>query len=200
MSGAEEAAQNRREENRRDGRGWLSSIDKLPDEAEQDVIWALEQLRERKLPQNTILMEFNERLADKGIAPISKSAWSRYAVRKAIQFRKLDEVQRMSGELVTSLGTDGPDQVTVAVAEMLKTAMFQLLEGGEVSTKGIMELSRALQSAVSAQKGSDEYRRQLEARVQAQMAKAAEEVTEKVKKAGVSAETLAEINRALGVG
>jgi hypothetical protein len=195
MSGAEEAAKNRR-----DGRGWLSSIDKLPDEAEQDVIWALEQLRERKLPQNTILMEFNERLADKGIPPISKSAWSRYAVRKAIQFRKLDEVQRMSGELVNSLGTDGPDQVTVAVAEMLKTAMFQLLEGGEVSTKGIMELSRALQSAVSAQKGSDEYRRQLEARVNAQMAKAAEEVTEKVKKAGVSAETLAEINRALGVG
>jgi hypothetical protein len=194
MSGADEAAQNRRE-----GRGRLSSIDQLPDEAEQDVIWALEQLRERKLPQNAILMEFNERLADKGIPPISKSAWSRYAVRKAIQFRKLDEVQRMSGELVNSLGTDGPDQVTVAVAEMLKTAMFQLLEGGEVSTKGIMELSRALQSAVSAQKGSDEYRRQLEARVSAQMAKAAEEVTEKVRKAGVSAETLAEINRALGV-
>lgn len=188
------------EQNRREGRGRLSSIDQLPDEAEQDVIWALEQLRDRKLPQNTILMEFNERLADKGIAPISKSAWSRYAVRKAIQFRKLDEVQRMSGELVNSLGTDGPDQVTVAVAEMLKTAMFQLLEGGDVSTKGIMELSRALQSAVSAQKGSDEYRRQLEARVAEKMAKAAEEVTEKVKKAGVSAETLAEINRALGVG
>lgn len=200
MHGADEAAQNRREADRREGRGRLSSIDQLPDEAEPDVIWALEQLRERKLPQTVILAEFNERLADKGLPPISKGAWSRYAVRKAIQFRKLDEVQRMSGELVTSLGTDGPDQVTVAVAEMLKTAMFQLLEGGDVSTKGIMELSRALQSAVSAQKGSDEYRRQLEARVQAQMAKAAEEVTEKVKKAGVSAETLAEINRALGVG
>lgn len=192
---ADDAAQGRRE-----GRGRLSSIDQLPDEAEPDVIWALDQLRERKLPQTVILAEFNERLADKGLPPISKGAWSRYAVRKAIQFRKLDEVQRMSGELVTSLGTDGPDQVTVAVAEMLKTAMFQLLEGGEVSTKGIMELSRALQSAVSAQKGSDEYRRQLEARVAEKMARAAEEVSEKVKKAGVSAETLAEINRALGVG
>lgn len=192
---ADDTAQGRRE-----GRGRLSSIDQLPDEAEPDVIWALDQLRERKLPQTVILAEFNERLADKGLPPISKGAWSRYAVRKAIQFRKLDEVQRMSGELVTSLGTDGPDQVTVAVAEMLKTAMFQLLEGGEVSTKGIMELSRALQSAVSAQKGSDEYRRQLEARVAEKMARAAEEVSEKVKKAGVSAETLAEINRALGVG
>jgi hypothetical protein len=190
MSGAEEAAKNRR-----DGRGWLSSIDKLPDEAEGDVIWALEQLRERKLPQNTILMEFNERLADKGIPPISKSAWSRYAVRKAIQFRKLDEVQRMSGELVNSLGTDGPDQVTVAVAEMLKTAMFQLLEGGEVSTKGIMELSRALQSAVSAQKGSDEYRRQLEARVQAQMVSAADRVEDVGREAGLSSERIAQLRR-----
>lgn len=190
MAGGDQAEQNRRE-----GRGRLSSIDQLPDEAEQDVIWALEQLRERKLPQNTILMEFNERLADKGIAPISKSAWSRYAVRKAIQFRKLDEVQRMSGELVNSLGTDGPDQVTVAVAEMLKTAMFQLLEGGEVSTKGIMELSRALQSAVSAQKGSDEYRRQLEARVAEKMASAADRVEDVGREAGLSSERIAQLRR-----
>jgi hypothetical protein len=104
------------------------------------VVWALEQLRANKLPQTAILIEFNERLADRGIRAVSKSAWSRFAVRKAIQFRKLDEVQRMSAELVGSLGTEGPDQVTVAVAEMLKLAMFQQLEG-DISTKGIMELS-----------------------------------------------------------
>jgi len=143
---------------RRDGRGRLSTIDLLPDEAEADVVWALEQLRANKLPQTAILIEFNERLADRGIEPISKSAWSRFAVRKAIQFRKLDEVQRMSAELVGSLGTEGPDQVTVAVAEMLKLAMFQQLEG-DISTKGIMELSRALQSAVNAQKAAAEARR-----------------------------------------
>jgi hypothetical protein len=117
-------------------------------------VWALEQLRERTMPQNAILDEFNKRLADRGIAKVSKSSWSRYAVRKAIQFRKLDEVQRMSGELVASLGTDGPDQVTVAVAEMLKLAMFQTLEKGELDSKGLMELSRALSSAVGAQKTS----------------------------------------------
>lgn len=187
-------------QNRREGRGRLSSIDMLPDEAESDVVWALEQLRSNKLPQTAILAEFNERLADRGLEPISKSAWSRFAVRKAIQFRKLDEVQRMSSELVSSLGTDGPDQVTVAVAEMLKLAMFQVLEGGEVTSKGIMELSRALQSAVNAQKGSEEYRRKLEERMSEKMAKAAAEVAKVGAKAGVSDETLAEINRALGVG
>jgi hypothetical protein len=183
---------------RREGRGRLSTIDLLPDEAEADVVWALEQLREMKLPQTVILAEFNERLADRGIPPVSKSAWSRFAVRKAIQFRKLDEVQRMSAELVSSLGTEGPDQVTVAVAEMLKLAMFQQLEG-DVSTKGIMELSRALQSAVNAQKASAEARRRLEEDVQARLQKAADAAQEVGKKAGVSAETLAEINRALGV-
>ena len=31
------------------GRGHLSSIDMLPEEAEEDIVWALEQLRENKL-------------------------------------------------------------------------------------------------------------------------------------------------------
>ena len=186
-------------QDRREGRGRLSSIDLLPDDAEPDVIWALEKLRERKLPQTAILSEFNERLADRGILPVTKSAWSRFSVRKAVQFRKLDEVQRMSGELVASLGTDGPDQVTVAIAEMLKLAMFQQLEG-DISTKGIMELSRALQSAVNAQKASADARRKLEVEVKDRMRQAAEAVAKVGTKGGISDETLAEINRALGVG
>lgn len=186
--------------NRREGRGRLSTIDMLPDEAEEDVVWALEQLRERNLPQNVILTEFNERLADRGIAPVSKSAWSRFAVRKAIQFRKLDEVQRISGELVASLGTDGPDQVTIMVAEMIKLASFQVLEKGTSDTKGIMELSRALQGAVSAQRTSAEHRRKAQEEVDQRIKAAAAQVAELGKKGGVSPETLAEINRALGVG
>lgn len=182
---------------RREGRGHLSSIDMLPDEAEEDIVWALEQLRERSLPQNTILMEFNERLADKGIEPISKSAWGRYAVRKAIQFRKLDEVQRIGGELVRTMDAKEPDQVTVAVAELIKVAVFEVLEGGEVTTKGIMELSRALQSAVGAQKASAEYRERLEKEVAAKLAEAAKKVGEISERKGVSPEAMAEINRAL---
>lgn len=36
---------------RREGRGRLSSIDQLPEEAEPDIVWANEQLRKEKLPQ-----------------------------------------------------------------------------------------------------------------------------------------------------
>ena len=182
-------------EERRDGRGRLSSIDLLPDEAEPEVVWALEQLRERKLPQNAILGEFNERLADKGIAPVSKSAWSRYAVRKAIQFRKHDEARKMSAELVAQLGTEGTDEVTIMVAEMLKVAMLEKLEGPSLTEKGIQQLSNALAQAAKAQKDSADSRRKKEEDAERRQRAAAVAA-----KAGVSAETLAEINRALGVG
>lgn len=183
--------------NRKEGRGHLSSIDMLPDEAEAAIVWANDQLRERKLPAAVILSEFNEQLADLGIDPISKSAWGRYAVRKAIQFRRLDEIQRMGGELARTMDAKAPDEVTVAVAELLKVAAFEILEEGDVSTKGIMELSRALQSAVSAQKTSAEYRERLEKEVQARLTEAAKEAGEIGKKKGVSPEALAAINRAL---
>ncbi|SCW61664.1 Protein of unknown function [Sphingobium faniae] len=182
---------------RREGRGRLSSIDLLPDEAEPDVIWALDQLRDRKMPQTAILIEFNARLADRGIAGISKSSWSRYAVRKAIQFRKLDEVRRLTADIVSNLGTDGPDQVTVAVAEMIKASAYELLEKG-VNSKGLQEVSRAVQTAVNAQKASAEARRKLEDDVEQRLAKARAAIENVGKQKGVSAETLAEINRALG--
>jgi hypothetical protein len=182
---------------KREGRGHLSSIDMLPDEAESAIVWAIDHLRERKLPIAVILAEFNEKLADVGIAPVSKSAFGRYAVRKAIQFRRLDEIQRMGSELARTMDAKAPDEVTVAVAELLKVAAFEILEEGDMSTKGIMELSRALQSAVAAQKMSAEYRERLEKEVQARLAEAAKEAGEIGKKKGVSPEALAAINRAL---
>src|SRR3546814_3632487 len=70
------------------------------------IVWASEQLRLREKPAKMILAEFNARLADRGIASISKSAWGRYSVRKAIQFRKLDQVHHISGELAATLRSE----------------------------------------------------------------------------------------------
>lgn len=182
------------------GRGRLSAIDMLPVECEEDITWAMVQLRERKLPQNVIWEEFNERIQDRGCDPVSKSSWNRWSVRKAIQFRRMDEVRLISSELAPVLGTDGTDQVTVAIAEMLKVAMFEMLEGGEVSSKNIMEMSRALNSTVAAQKGSADYRRQLEAEVEQRMAKAAEAIAEIGAKSGTPTETLDKITNLLTTG
>src|SRR3546814_14380505 len=103
-----------------EGIGRLASIYLPPYEAEPDIVGASEQLRLREKPGKMILAEFNARLADRGIASISKSAWGRYSVRKAILFRKLDQVHHISGELAATLGTDGPDHVTMLIAEMVK--------------------------------------------------------------------------------
>lgn len=62
--------------NRKEGRGHLSSIDMLPDEAEAAIVWANDQLRERKLPAAVILTEFNEQLADLGIPAVSKTVFA----------------------------------------------------------------------------------------------------------------------------
>ncbi|MFZ5747170.1 MAG: phage protein Gp27 family protein [Pseudomonadota bacterium] len=155
-----------------DGRGRLSSIDLLPEEAEPDIAWANEQLRAREKPANAILTEFNARLADRGIGPISKSAWGRYSVRKAVQFRKHDEARRMSAELVAQLGSDGADDVTVMLAEMAKIAALELLENGKITSKSFMEIGKGLQSVVSAQKTSAEHRRKLREDVLAKVDKA----------------------------
>lgn len=185
---------------RREGRGRLSSIDLLPEDAEADIVWALEQLRERTMPQNAILDEFNARLADRGVAKVSKSAFSRWSVRKALQFRRLDEVRAITGDIVTGLGTDGADEVTVAVAEMVKVAAFELLEAGDLDPKGVMELSKALGAVVAAQKTSTEHRRKLEERAAAQVDQALDKMGEAAREAGLSSDRVAQIRRdVLGV-
>lgn len=185
---------------RQEGRGRLSSIDMLPEEAEPDIVWALDQLRDRSKPAKMILVEFNARLADRGLSPVSKSAWGRWSIRKAIQFRRLDEARHIASELVPSLGTDGPDHVTMMIAEMVKVSALELLEGGDVSSKGLMELSRAVSSAVAAQKVSAENRRKLEDEVEARLAKAAAAIAEVGSAAGTSPEMLEKITTLLTSG
>lgn len=183
---------------RRQGRGHLSSIEIMlgenPD-AEPDVGWAYEQLRDRTLPQKVILEELNHRLADRGIDPISKSSFSRHAVRKAIQWRKHDEVNRIAKEVLGETDPESPDQVTVLVAEMVKIACYELLERGEVTTKGAQEISRALSAAVSAQKGSAEYRRMLEQRAAKQVEKALDRAEEMAREGGLGADRIAQLRR-----
>jgi hypothetical protein len=180
---------------RREGRGRLSSLDMLPADADADLAWALEELRGKSLPQNVIITEFSKRLADRGIPSVSKSAFSRWAVRKSIQFRKLDEVRHITSEIVADLGTDGADQVTVAVAEMIKVAIYENLEKGQVDSKSVMEMARALTSVVSAQKGSNDLRRKLEERAAAQIEHAADKAEKVATEAGLSAEQAARIRR-----
>lgn len=180
---------------RREGRGRLSGLEQLPEEAEPDILWALEQLRERTMAQTAILAEFNARLADRAIGKISKSAFSRWSVRKAIQFRRLDEARSITADIMANLGTADADELTIACAEMIKASIFEALEGGEQKSKNLQELSRSLNSAVAAQKASAEHRRKLEERVNDQVEQVADKAEVIAREAGLSADRVAQMRR-----
>lgn len=184
---------------RRSGRGRLSSIELLPQEAEPIVAWALGELRERNHTQQDILDEFNKRLrqlaADLGseLEPISSSAFNRYAIRLAATARRLEETREIAATITKRLGPDQADDLTVLAAETIKVLVFELLENSKnLDTKGAMELARALQSAVSAQNVSSERRLRIEKETAANAAKAVDTVA---KREGLSPETVDKIKR-----
>lgn len=156
----------------RKGRGRLSSIDLLPPEADPDIQWAVEQLAARQRTQADILFEFNDRLAVIGCEPISSSAFNRYSTRRAATLRKLAETREIAAAVTETLGPERGDDVTVMIVQLLKETIHAVLEGGNISTKGVMELGRALQSAVSAQKLSSDTARALTADTRDQLDKA----------------------------
>lgn len=181
---------------RREGRGRLSTLDMLPETAEPDMVWALEALNERSMPQNAILTELNARLADRGIAGVSKSAFNRWSIRKALQFRRLNEIREIAAELNRSLGTSDTDEVTIAIGELTKGVIYERLENAdELGTKNIRELSASLKDVVNAQRASADHRRKLEERVNAQVETIADRTEEVLREKGLGAETVAQIRR-----
>ncbi len=185
---------------RQKGRGRLSTLEMLPEEADADLLWLNEELRAAKRPQVAILDEFNSRLADRGIGSISKGAFSRYSVKKARQWREYDERLRLSRALCESMGPDGADRMTVAISERLKMAADEILSRGNLTAKEVAALANANRAAITAQRHSAELRRSLETEFAERMKKAATEVAEIVRKAGVSDEVMETINRSLGAG
>lgn len=182
---------------RREGRGRLSTMEMLPEEADADLAWVNEALRESKQPQIAILADFNARLADRGIAPISKGAFSRYSVRKAQQWREYDERLRLSKALCEGMGPDGADKMTVAVSERIKMAADALLAQGDLSAKEINALASANRSAVTAQRHAAELRRSLEDEHKRKVAEAAKDVSRIGRAHGVSEEAMQLITQRL---
>lgn len=183
----------------RQGRGRLSRLDMLPDEAQPHLVWLNGELRAGKRPQIELRDVFNARLAGLGIEPISNGSFSRYSVRKAMEFRQVDETLRLSRELKETLGIDGADDLTIHVSNKLQVLAVKLMEeeGDNLSAKDIMELGRANQSVVSALKVAAEYRRSQETEFARKVEEAKKDITDIGKAAGVSEETMRKITQRL---
>jgi len=179
----------------RQGRGRLSSINLLPEEADRVVAWAAQELREIKRTQAEIHLEFNQKLAEIGIEPISASAFNRHAIRLAQMTRRIEDTREITAILTERLEPGQTDDLTIMVAETIKTLVFELLnEGGSAgfSPKAAMEMASALKSAAGAQKISSDRRLKVETELAQKVDIALETVTQEV---GLSAERVAQLRR-----
>nr|WP_278520447.1 phage protein Gp27 family protein [Brucella anthropi] len=168
----------------RRGRSRLDSLELLPEDAQDDVVWAISQLNERRRSQADILFELNDRLEVKGIGPISKSAFNRKAMRLSRRASQLEERRYIYAGIAEKLTPEEISKSDIVLGEFLKTLIDELLDGDGLNSKNAMELARAYKETVVAQRHSAEHRRKAEEEANAKLAKAVGDATDAVERAG----------------
>ncbi|MFD1792089.1 phage protein Gp27 family protein [Ochrobactrum teleogrylli] len=168
----------------RRGRSRLDSLELLPEEAQDDVVWAIGQLNERRRSQADILFELNDRLEVRGIGPISRSAFNRKAMRLSRRASQLEERRYIYAGIAEKLTPEEISKSDIVLGEFLKTLIDELLDGDGLNSKNAMELARAYKETVVAQRHSAEHRRKAEEEAKAKLAKAVGDATDAVEKAG----------------
>lgn len=181
------------------GRGRLSSIQMLPAEAADDVLWANQELYANQRPIKDIFEEFNERLAAKGLEPISRTAFYNRSLKLAAAQRRMREAREMFSGLASEFTAEDVDENTIVLGEYLKTLIQELVDdgAGRKDTKGAQELASAYRSVVAGQKISTDRRMKLVAELETKTVQAVEKVA---RERGLSDDTVEEIKaRILGV-
>lgn len=146
------------------GRGRLNSIDQLPDEAADDVLWVNQELYARKRPIAELHVEFNDRLAAKGIGTVQRTAFYENSSRVSAAQKRMRQAREMFAGLASEFTAENVDENTVVLGEFIKTLIQELVDdaSGLKSPKEAMELARAYQATVMAQKVSTERRQKLQ--------------------------------------
>jgi hypothetical protein len=112
---------------KRDGRGRISTIDKLPEDIRVGINAAL---RERRLTQEEIRDHFNALLEKRGAGTVSRSSFNRYSVQIEEKGSMLREAREAANALVGGLGETGGTDLGRAVTELVKTLAFDLVVNG----------------------------------------------------------------------
>jgi len=175
----------------------LNSLDLLPEECRDDVIWALGELNSRKRTQADILFDLNDRLAVKGAGPISKSAFSRRAVRMHRRARQIEERNGLYAGIAEKLTPEEVGKSDIVLGEFLKLLLDDLLDNPDLSPKNAMEMARAYQSVIAAQKTSIDRQQAADKAAQAKLEKIVDTAAGEVNAAGhkVDAATVLEMIR-----
>lgn len=157
-------------------RGQLSSLDLLPDEAQDDLVWAIGELNKRQRTQADILFEFNDRLAVKGIDQISRSAFNRASVRLASRASKIEERRKVYAAIADKLTPEEVAKNDLVLGEFIKTLIDELADEEGINAKGAKDLALAYRAAVSGQKVSIDRLQAAEAAARAKILKAVDAV------------------------
>lgn len=145
-----------------EGRGRLSSMDAVPDFAQGEIVWAIQELNKRDRSQDEIRADLNERLEKLGVAPISRSAFNRKSMRLAALRRKITMSREIFAGLADEFTADKVDENTVALGEVIKMTIADLISDGEDrSTKEVLDIARAFSAITSGQKASTERRQKI---------------------------------------
>ena len=148
----------------RETRGKLSSLDLAPDEAQDDIRWALAELNQRKRSQADILFELNDRLAVKGCEPISKSAFNRKAVRVAWAARRLLEQRAMFEGIAGHFTPEAMDETNLVIGELIKLMISEKLDDPDMPPEDVKHLTAAYVGSIRGQAMSAAHRDAQEAK------------------------------------
>ncbi|MGA8170927.1 MAG: phage protein Gp27 family protein [Methylocystis sp.] len=177
----------------REGRGRLDSFDIMPEEGQEELRWAFEELN--KPPpcrtQADILSELNGRLADKGLPLISKSAFNRKSVSTAMAARRINEMRAVFTGIAEHLTPENIDQSNVSLGEFIKTLIAEIVSHheGTLSAKEVKELAHAFALVIAGTKVSSTRRSHVEAEQDARK-KAADAAGAVARKAGLTKDTV----------
>lgn len=192
------------------GRGWLSSIDKLPEECSPIVTWAAKELANMDRTQLDVYGEFRQKLialqGEEGIdfdIPSYRS-FSRYSVKLADLSKSIEQARNIANTLAERFDATGSDDLTIIAGEAIKALMLETVmmsTNGKLTPKAAMELATALKQVAAAQASSANRRLKLEAEdrakaVEAEMKANAEKALDTLsREPGISKDAIARARR-----
>lgn len=165
------------------GRGRLSSIDLLPDEATPHVRDAIEALKERKRLQEDIREELNTHLLALGLKPISRSAFNRKALQVAAYGRQLIQAREVAAIMAEKLDQAPDSDVGLLLGETIKSLVYDVvmnesLEDGAASVVVLKEASLALQRLERARHTNVRTRSEIEREIAARAIRALDDAAD----------------------
>lgn len=193
---------------RRQGRGQLSAIERLPEACTPAIAAAAEALQDRDRTQTEIYQEFfaamqaiqAEHRGELEFTIPSFSAFNRYSMRLALLTRRMEDTRRIAETIADRFDAESSDDLTLIASEAIKTLVFEIvMSQGEsgIDPKGAMNLAAALKNAAQAQGVSTARRQKVEASFEKQVDEAVDTVA---REKGMSAETAEAIKaKILGV-